>query len=149
MKSITLTKRALVIAMAIGALSTGFTAAEAMPPIQIPQIQSNSGDLVMAQFVQNNNMRGRMDWQMQRDGNRCRTRFGNCQHYHQGYYYQTPWWTLPLIIGSVAASNGGSSHIQWCRSHYRSYNAQTDMWLGNSASTINAIVLTDRVNWSA
>ena len=30
----------------------------------------------------------------------------NCRHFHNGYYYETPWWTLPLIIGgSIAATS--------------------------------------------
>ena len=46
----------------------------------------------------------RSSWNRNRDGRRCSKRFGNCRHFHDGYYYETPWWTLPLIIGgSVAA----------------------------------------------
>ena len=29
---------------------------------------------------------------------------GNCRHFHDGFYYETPWWTLPLIIGGIAAN---------------------------------------------
>lgn len=84
-------------------------------------------------------MNGGMYWQFGRDGNRCRTRYGNCRHYYKGYYYQTPWWTLPLIIGStIANGNHVRSHVQWCLSRYRSYNPRTDMWLGNSGNRYRA-----------
>ena len=74
-----------------------------------------------------------MGWQFQRDGNRCRSRFGKCRHFYQGYYYQTPWWTLPLIFGGqIAMHNGGNAHVRWRFAHYRSYNSRTNSWLGNS-----------------
>jgi hypothetical protein len=91
------------------------------------------------------NMGMRQNWDMRRDGNRCRTMNGNCRHFYRGYYYQTPWWTLPLIIGGAAAANNGyydngygyhyrhrgNWHVRACMDRYRSYNPATDMYLGN------------------
>ena len=77
-------------------------------------------------------------WDRARHGNRCRTRYGNCQHYHNGYYYSTPWWSLPLvgaaiIVGSTARGGGyGNAHVQWCFDRYRSYNRRTNTWVSYS-----------------
>ena len=43
--------------------------------------------------------RMRSNWEERRDGRRCSRREGDCRHFHDGYYYATPWWTLPLIVG--------------------------------------------------
>jgi hypothetical protein len=120
---------AAAVGLAVFTASSG--AASAMPITAGPQ--TISPETVPVQYFQNGRMHGNMYWQSRRDGNRCRTRFGNCRHYYQGYYYETPWWTFPLIIGNVIAnSNHGRSHLQWCLSRYRSYNPRTDMWFGSS-----------------
>jgi hypothetical protein len=120
----------LAIAAIIG-IAAWSGAASAMPVTTGPQTMSTQ--IVPAQYIQNHMINGGVYWQSGRDGNRCRTRYGNCRHYYQGYYYQTPWWTLPLIIGNtIANGNHGRSHVQWCLSRYRSYNPRTDLWLGNS-----------------
>ena len=78
-----------------------------------------------------------------RDGRRCSQRFGNCRHFHRGYYYETPWWTLPLIVGGgIAADRAydddddgggyGGGHVQWCLDRYRSYNPRTNTWVSYS-----------------
>jgi BA14K-like protein len=98
-----------------------------------PQIAMNESSSV--QLARHQIVNGGMNWQLGRDGNRCRARYGNCRHYYQGYYYQTPWWTLPLIIGNtIANGNHGRSLVQRCLSRYRSNNTRTDMWLGNSGN---------------
>jgi hypothetical protein len=49
----------------------------------------------------------RSNWEGRRDGRRCSQREGNCRHFHDGFYYETPWWTLPLIVGgNVGYDNG-------------------------------------------
>jgi hypothetical protein len=73
-------------------------------------------------------------------GPRCLRRFGNCRHYHGGYYYHTPWWTLPLIGSTLFLGNRyygygggyGSRHVEWCLNRYRSYNVRTNTWVGYS-----------------
>jgi hypothetical protein len=122
-----LNRLALASAICIGTLATGNISANAMPLLNGPQIDTNQ--TLNVDYVPSGRMGYRTGWQMQRDGNRCRSRFGNCRHFHRGYYYETPWWTLPIVIGSAVATGG---HVQWCMSHYRSYNPHTNMWLGNS-----------------
>lgn len=123
----------LVIAAAfgVGALAAGNVPANAMPILG--QQQTIASEIVTVDYVPPGHMGARMDWQMHRDGNRCRTRFGNCRHFHQGFYYETPWWTLPLVIGSAMSNgnHGGGRHVQWCMSHHQSYNPRTNMWMGH------------------
>ena len=97
-------------------------------------LQTTPTEIVPVQYMQNHTMSGQRMWLSRRDGNRCRTRFGNCRHYYQGFFYETPWWTFPLIVGSLASGNYGGSHVRWCLAHYRSYNPRTDMWLGYSGT---------------
>jgi hypothetical protein len=84
----------------------------------------------------------RSDWEERRDGRRCSRREGHCRHFHDGFYYETPWWTLPLIVGGSLAANNynddyvdedyDSSHVEWCLDHYRSYNPRTNTWVSYS-----------------
>lgn len=121
-----LNKLAFAAAIAVAGFVASSASVSAMPVGSSAQIATN--DIVLAKDGRMN-----MNWQSHRDGNRCRTRYGNCRHYYQGYYYETPWWTLPFIIGStIANGNHGRSHVEWCLSRYRSYNPRTDTWLGNS-----------------
>jgi BA14K-like protein len=122
---------AFATAFGIASLVMADGPASAMPIISAPEFNSNESASI--QLADHQMMNGGMYWQFGRDGNRCRNRIGRCRHFHEGYYYETPWWTLPLIIGNtIANGNHGRSHVQWCLSRYRSYNPHTDMWLGNS-----------------
>ena len=86
--------------------------------------------------------RGNMEWDRERDGDRCLHRDGRCRHFHNGYYYENPWWTFPLIIGNGYAYDDGyddfgydrmsDRHVEWCLDHYRSYNPRTDTWVSYS-----------------
>jgi BA14K-like protein len=98
----------------------------------------NAGNLIEVRHRSDHHQAGRY-WDRQRHGNRCRTRYGNCRHYHQGYYYATPWWTLPLIGGAYALgaqgrdyNRYGNDHVQWCLDRYRSYNVRTNTWVSYS-----------------
>ncbi len=126
-----LNQLAFAAAIGIAALAQADSSANAMPITSTPELNSNASGPI--QLVDYRMMKSGRHWQIGRDGNRCLYRFGNCRHFYQGYYYETPWWTLPFIIGNtIANGNNGRSHVQWCLSRYRSYNPRTDMWLGNS-----------------
>ena len=128
---------AVLSVLGLAAFAPGIGVTEAFSfPVVAPStaVGTQSNEIVPVQFMQGQNMGHRGGWQSGRDGNRCLTRMGNCQHFHQGYYYQNPWWILPLVVGGAiaATNNAGGSHVQWCLSHYRSYDVRTDTWLGNS-----------------
>ena len=126
------------------AFSSGGASAAAMLPLSpLPASQSNVASDGIIQVAQGDNRDRRMrnDWNRNRDGNRCSRRNDNCRHFRNGYYYETPWWTLPLIIGgSIAANNYdddddggyGGGHVEWCFDRYRSYNPRTNTWVSYS-----------------
>lgn len=96
----------------------------------------NDGIIQVAQGKKDRRMR--FEWEFRRDGRRCSRRSDNCRHFYHGHYYETPWWTLPLIVGGSIAANSydngdyGDAHVEWCLDRYRSYNPRTNTWLSYS-----------------
>jgi hypothetical protein len=129
----------VVLGAALGFGTMAFTGGGASAGALQPPAQNvaNDGIILVAQGDRERRMRDR--WDRRRDGNRCSKRFGNCRHYYRGHYYETPWWTLPLIIGgSIAAQNNydgyGSRHVEWCLDRYRSYNPRNNTWVSYSGN---------------
>ena len=122
MKNLSLVTLGAAVGFATLSLTGGGASAAALQPFQplaAQQQNANDGMLQLAQYNKNDR-RMRDRWDRKRDGKRCHSRFGNCRHYYRGYYYETPWWTLPLIIGgSIAAQNSydgggyGSRQVEW------------------------------------
>lgn len=143
MKNLSLVVLGAALGFGAMALTSGGASAAALQPFQpLTQSQQNAGIdgiIKVAQGDRDRRMRDR--WDRKRDGQRCSKRFGNCRHYYRGHYYETPWWTLPLIIGgSFAAQNNydgggyGSRHVEWCLDRYRSYNPRTNTWVAYSGN---------------
>ncbi len=67
-------------------------------------------------------------------GPRCRSWSNSCRFYYGGWYYNSPWWTLPVVgAGVVAITNGaGSRHRAWCAGRYKTYNARTNTYVSSS-----------------
>ena len=114
----------------------GTGAFQATPFVLGDVTATNDGFIQVADRSRNN-----MEWNRNRDGDRCRHRRGDCRHFHRGYYYSTPWWTLPLIIeggnrGYDYYDDGyddlNSQHVEWCMDRYRSYNPRTNTWVSFS-----------------
>jgi hypothetical protein len=80
-----------------------------------------------------------------RHGPRCAHWANNCRHYHNGYWYGSPWWTFPvvgagIVIGSTIGNGGyGSRHVAWCESRYRSYNIRINTWVAYSGDVRECI----------
>ena len=84
-------------------------------------------------------------------GPRCQTRFGNCRHFYRGYYYSSPWWSLPYAGTSIIVGSPGYAyhnhrnrdysirHIDWCEDHYRSYDVGTNTWVSYSGEVRQCI----------
>ena len=76
----------------------------------LPLSPANTGQVTVSdgviQVAHKSDHRMRSNWEERRDGRRCSRREGNCRHFYNGYYYETPWWTLPLIIGGTIANDG-------------------------------------------
>ena len=143
MKNLSLVMLGAVLGFGTMALTGGGASAAALQPFQpLAQSQQNVANDGMIQLAASKQERRvRSEWRRDRDGQRCSKRFGNCRHYHRGHYYETPWWTLPLIIGgSIAAQNNyddggyGSRHVEWCLDRYRSYNPRNNTWVSYSGN---------------
>lgn len=139
MKKLSLVIMGAALGFGTMALAGGASAAALQPFQPLAASQSNGDGNIQLAASRQERMRDR--WDRKRDGQRCSKRFGNCRHYHRGHYYETPWWTLPLIIGgSIAAQNNydgggyGSRHMEWCSERYRSYNPRNNTWVAYSGN---------------
>jgi hypothetical protein len=78
----------------------------------------------------------RWAWDRNRHGQRYRYRRPGYAYYRDGYWYGSPWWLGAAtgaiigsaIVGSAAASS--DAHIDYCLSRYRTYDPQTDTYIG-------------------
>jgi BA14K-like protein len=132
----------LTLGFMIGLGLQAMPQAQAMPT-GLPKLDSPVNvDLVQ---VRDQGQRRAARWDRRLHGDRCRYRAGDCRYYRSGYYYRTPWWTLPLVgagvvIGSTIDNDGpiygrrGNRHIAWCEDRYRSYNPRTNTWISNSGA---------------
>jgi len=134
----------LILATALGVSTltfwvAGASAATALPIAEEELAPANDGILQIAQ----NKIDHVIIWNRARHGERCVYRIGGCRHFHQGYYYETPWWTAPLIFGDGPGANtyyGGDytddvwsgQHVAWCLNRYRSYNPRNNTWVSYS-----------------
>jgi hypothetical protein len=129
-----------IFAALVGAAAFVWPVAEAnaAPVTPVPGLVLGSDSSLATPVAMGDRKRGmRRDWRRDRDGRRCSGRNGNCRHFHNGYWYETPWWTLPLIGGaiineSMRRDRGGSRHVEWCLDRYRSYNVRTNTWVAYS-----------------
>ena len=108
MKNLSLVVLGAALGFGAMALTGGGASAAALQPFQpLAHTQQNMANDGMIQLTASNqDRRMRPEWRRDRDGDRSSRRNDRCRHYHRGHYYETPWWTLPLIIGgSIAANN--------------------------------------------
>jgi hypothetical protein len=108
-KTMTSKLRLLALGAALGCGAIGFSGAASsgtLPFSPTPVAPVATVDDGVVQVAERKN-RMRSDWEERRDGRRCSRREGNCRHFHDGFYYETPWWTLPLIIGGTYGDGYG------------------------------------------
>lgn len=77
-------------------------------------------------------------------GTRCDSWSETCRYRHGAYYYDSPWWAMPIVgagaaigaasdtLSSYPESGYSTRHVRWCDDRYRSYNARTNTWVSNS-----------------
>lgn len=128
---------AVAILLALGILAIGTTPSNAIPVTYPLPVTSDPVDLFQTTASHNYKHREtRRHWDRRRDGARCRSRSSHCRHYHEGYWYANPWWTLPLIGGSIFLNSQRhhwtDRHVSWCERHYRSYRPRTNTWTAYS-----------------
>ena len=74
-------------------------------------------------------------------GDRYRNRHAGYRHYHNGWYYNSPWWIAGPVIGGALVGayaaprvyyneGEGDGHVQYCLDRYRSYDPRSNTFLG-------------------
>jgi len=134
--------RNIVVASVLTLGIAGFSSASAQAaPVSMPKpTVTGAGELLHEASNHRNRDRRQMrrSWDRNRDGDRCRSRSDRCRHYRNGYWYSTPWWTLPIIGGSIILNSQNRSlnsrHVAWCEDRYRSYNRNNNTWVAYSGS---------------
>ena len=94
----------LAALLGVGSLAlvgTG-TSAETLPPLDIASAEGNVLAVALIQLPQKKQEQA-LVWNQKTHGERCLYRMGACRQFHGGYYYETPWWGLPLAIGGIGA----------------------------------------------
>lgn len=150
-KVITLALGTMLGLSTLGLANAGASAAAMLPlsPLASGDVAASSSGIVQADSKKYNKWNKNKKWN-KRYGKRCNYYNDNCRHHYQGRYYETPWWTLPLIVGGAYAANnyydndyyydddyddGGrltSRHVRYCLNKYRSYNPRNNTWVAYS-----------------
>lgn len=138
MKRIKIGILSLSALVGMGALALPGTSAQALSLVNVTQAQDQNSQV---QTVQERRRIIRR-WNRDRHGPRYRERRRGYRHYHDGYYYRTPWWLAPAVIGGAiiggAIDNdgyrGGNRHVRWCLDRYRSYDPRTNTWVSYSGN---------------
>jgi hypothetical protein len=128
-------KHSLIALAAMGAgligLSTSEASAATIAP-QKPAIAAAAENSLLVEVRRHE----RRSYNRSRDGGRHYRRTNRYRHYHGGYYYENPWWLLPMIGAGIALSHRNygysSRHVEWCLNRYRSYNVRTNTWVSYS-----------------
>jgi hypothetical protein len=92
----------LILSTLLGVSSLMFAAAGASAETLSPaDVASSEGNVLAVAIIEfpRKNREPAIVWDRKTDGERCLYRTGACRLFHDGYYYQTPWWGLPLAIG--------------------------------------------------
>jgi hypothetical protein len=76
--------------------------AETLPPSDFASAEGNVLAVALIQLPQKN-LEQAIVWNQKTHGERCLYRMGACRLFHDGYYYETSWWGLPLAIGGIGA----------------------------------------------
>ena len=80
------------------ALTGAGASAETLAPPEPASVEGNVLAVAEIQLPQKP-LEPAVAWDRQKHGERCLYRVGACRLFHDGYYYETPWWGLPLAIG--------------------------------------------------
>jgi hypothetical protein len=143
----------LLAALAVGILGMAEAQAVALPILAKPALQSGMADQIVDVRYGGGGFHGgghynrpvyrhgyhpnyRPGYYKGYRGPHCRNWSNSCRFYYNGWYYNSPWWTVPVIgAGVVALTNGngsGNRHKAWCAGRYKSYNAKTNTYVSSS-----------------
>jgi hypothetical protein len=125
------------LALIAGAAAISATAALALPasatpaaptlPLVIDQQANNIETVAQRRII-------RRHYDRRFHGPRYRFRHGNYRYRYGGWWYASPWWyagpTVGLTIAPGVAYGGSDAHVEWCLDRYRSYDPESDTFLG-------------------
>lgn len=147
-------KHSLIAVAALGVGLSGLTATQASAfTVTKPAVEAGNSALMTDVRSRHGNDRYSGNnhytrYDRSRHGDRCGSWSNHCRYRHGGYYYQNPWWLLPMVgagiaIGAAGAYDGydgyGSRHVEWCLDHYRSYNPRSNTWVSYSGAVRQCI----------
>ena len=100
-------KHTIIALAAMGAGLAGFgaTGASAMPVSPSPAIDAGSSSLLTEARTKYN--RNRV-YNRHYHGRRCGNWSNTCRYRHGGYYYENPWWILPMVGAGIAIGAANS-----------------------------------------
>lgn len=164
-------KHSLIALAAMGAGLLGFsgTQASAFTAPPSPVVQSDANPLMVQVRRGGGGMNGghynghyngnyhgynrhwnNNNWRYNRriHGYRCGAWSNRCRYHYGNYWYQNPWWTVPLVGAGVAIGAGvagaydggyGNRHVAWCLNRYQSYNPRYNTWVAYSGAVRQCI----------
>ena len=92
----------LILSTLLGVGSLTFAAAGASAEtLSPPDFASADGNILAVAEIQlpQKALEPAVVWNRDTHGERCLYRDGTCRYFYEGYYYEIPWWGLPLAIG--------------------------------------------------
>jgi len=147
----TTTALALGAVTLVGAGTSSSAASMYAPAISSVQTSAPSTEVEKVMY--------RQTWRYDRfrNGDRFRYRHGPYVHYYDGYYYSRPWWNYGSSVSINLGSPGygyavpyyaprpvyrvvGGGHVRWCLDHFRSYDPNTDTYVGHDGFRHRCIV---------
>jgi len=88
----------LPILLGAGSLAIADASAKTLSPADFASAEGNVLAVAEIQLPQKA-FEPAVVWDRETHGDRCLYRIGACRYFYEGYYYETPWWGLPLAIG--------------------------------------------------
>jgi hypothetical protein len=137
-------KHSFIAIAALGMGLIGLPASQASAFPAAPAIQSDTNPLLIDVKNHRDGKRGdwkkynnNRHWDRHRHGDRCNRWSSRCRYRYGNFFYENPWWILPMVgagiaIGASGNDGYGSRHVEWCLNRYRSYNVRTNTWVSYS-----------------
>jgi hypothetical protein len=142
MKTNKLLSAICALAAGIGTAVSG-TSETSAAPFYVPHVNSSATDVTLV----NHDIGGSAEASIYFNGHRGYRHRRHGYRYHDGYWFPPAAFALGAIIGGAIASQpryyydrpayreyyraptyGGSAHVRWCYSRYRSYRAWDNTW---------------------
>ena len=145
-------KHTFIALAAMGAGLAGLSGGTSAFPVQSTPAIENGSSMLLTDVRSRYDRNRPVQYDRNRNGMRCGSWSNGCRYQHGGYYYENPWWIVPVVgagiaIGAAGAYGGGyndgggygSRHVEWCLNRYRSYNPRTNTWVSYNGRVYQCI----------